>query len=68
MIKKLNTLDKIVIEIDLEKFKEGKRRLGEVAERLSGYEKNQYDTKKYREQLRNIMLNKYSKVKYNIKL
>jgi len=63
-MKKLSTLDKVVLEIALDDFQEGKLKLNEVTRALSKYEQQQYDTSQFRYELKEIMVKKYVKGEY----
>ena len=58
-MKKLNNLDKIIIELTLEDFAEGKVDVNEVKEVIRGYEENKFDVAKYNLELKEVIAKKY---------
>ena len=63
-MKQLKCLDKIVIELAIEDFKENKLSLHEVTRALSKYEQQQYDTSQFRYELKEIMALRYVEGEY----
>ena len=58
-MKSLNLLDKIVLEIAVEDFKEKKLTLEEATDLINRYEEKQFDILKYRAELKDVVAINY---------